>query len=107
MAYCPLAQGHIPRKPVLKRIAERHRATPAQIMLAWVLRHEHADRDPEILAAGARARERRGGGHRPVGRGPDGPRPRIPAAAQVAAAGHVLRAWTSRTGGPGNFGRSA
>jgi diketogulonate reductase-like aldo/keto reductase len=42
MAYCPLAQGDIPLKPVLKRIAERHRATPAQIMLAWVLRHEHA-----------------------------------------------------------------
>jgi diketogulonate reductase-like aldo/keto reductase len=41
MAYSPLAQGDIPHKPVLKRIAERHRATPAQIMLAWVLRHEH------------------------------------------------------------------
>jgi len=41
MAYCPLAHGDIPHKPVLKRIAERHRATPAQIMLAWTLRHEH------------------------------------------------------------------
>ena len=41
MAYCPLAQGSIPHKPVLKRIAERHRATPAQIMLAWTMRHEH------------------------------------------------------------------
>jgi diketogulonate reductase-like aldo/keto reductase len=41
MAYCPLAHGDIPLKPVLKRIAERHRATPAQIMLAWTLRHEH------------------------------------------------------------------
>jgi diketogulonate reductase-like aldo/keto reductase len=41
MAYCPLAQGEIPRKSALKRIAERHRATPAQIMLAWVMRHEH------------------------------------------------------------------
>jgi len=41
MAYCPLAQGVIPSKPVLKRIAGRHRATPAQIMLAWLLRHEH------------------------------------------------------------------
>jgi diketogulonate reductase-like aldo/keto reductase len=41
MAYCPLAQGDIPRKPVLTRIAARHRATPAQIMLAWVMRHEH------------------------------------------------------------------
>ena len=41
MAYCPLAHGDIQSKPVLKRIAERHRATPAQIMLAWTLRHEH------------------------------------------------------------------
>jgi diketogulonate reductase-like aldo/keto reductase len=42
MAYCPLSQGGIPHKPVLTRVAERHRASPAQIMLAWVLRHEHA-----------------------------------------------------------------
>jgi diketogulonate reductase-like aldo/keto reductase len=41
MAYCPLAQGDIPAKPVLKRVSDRHGATPAQIMLAWVLRHEH------------------------------------------------------------------
>jgi diketogulonate reductase-like aldo/keto reductase len=41
MAYCPLSQGSIPAKPALKRVAERHRATAAQIMLAWVLRHEH------------------------------------------------------------------
>jgi diketogulonate reductase-like aldo/keto reductase len=41
MAYCPLGHGDIPSRLVLKRIAERHRATPAQIMLAWTLRHEH------------------------------------------------------------------
>lgn len=41
MAYCPLAQGTIPHQPTLKRIAARHRATPAQIMLAWTMRHEH------------------------------------------------------------------
>ena len=41
MAYCPLSQGDIAEGAVIKRIAERHRATPAQIMLAWVLRHEH------------------------------------------------------------------
>lgn len=41
MAYCPLAHGDIPSRPALKRVAERHRATPAQIMLAWTLRHEH------------------------------------------------------------------
>jgi diketogulonate reductase-like aldo/keto reductase len=41
MAYCPLAQGAIRRGAALKKVAERHKATPAQIMLAWVLRHEH------------------------------------------------------------------
>ena len=41
MAYCPLSQGRVPETPVIRRVAERHRATPAQIMLAWVLRHEH------------------------------------------------------------------
>jgi diketogulonate reductase-like aldo/keto reductase len=41
MAYCPLSKGAIPHNATLTRIAERHRATPAQIMLAWVLRHEH------------------------------------------------------------------
>ena len=41
MAYCPLAQGTISEDPVLKRVAARHRATAAQIMLAWTMRHEH------------------------------------------------------------------
>jgi diketogulonate reductase-like aldo/keto reductase len=41
MAYCPLSKGAIPHNAALTRVAERHRATPAQIMLAWVLRHEH------------------------------------------------------------------
>ncbi|HEU4827426.1 MAG TPA: aldo/keto reductase, partial [Dongiaceae bacterium] len=30
-----------PTTPALTRVAERHRATPAQIILAWVRRHEH------------------------------------------------------------------
>jgi len=41
MAYCPLSQGALPASQVLARIAKRHNATPAQVMLAWVLRHEH------------------------------------------------------------------
>ena len=41
MAYCPLSKGAIPGNAALKRVAERRRATPAQIMLAWVLRHEN------------------------------------------------------------------
>jgi diketogulonate reductase-like aldo/keto reductase len=38
MAYSPIEQGRVLTHPVLRAIAERHRATPAQIALAWVLR---------------------------------------------------------------------
>ncbi|MEZ5833803.1 MAG: aldo/keto reductase [Dongiaceae bacterium] len=41
MAYCPLSQGAITGSSAVKKVADRHRATPAQIMLAWVMRHEH------------------------------------------------------------------
>ncbi|WP_251976592.1 2,5-didehydrogluconate reductase DkgB [Salinicola avicenniae] len=35
-AYMPLAVGKVLEEPVLKRIAETHGATPAQIALAWI-----------------------------------------------------------------------
>lgn len=38
MAYSPIEQGRLLSHPMLHAIAERHRATPAQIALAWVLR---------------------------------------------------------------------
>lgn len=43
MAYCPLAQGGrlaygLMDNPTLHAVARRHNATPAQIMLAWVMR---------------------------------------------------------------------
>lgn len=38
MAYCPLAQGSIPRSPLLHEVASRHGCTAAQVMLAWTLR---------------------------------------------------------------------
>jgi diketogulonate reductase-like aldo/keto reductase len=38
MAYSPLEIGPLARAAGLKRIAERHGASPAQIALAWVLR---------------------------------------------------------------------
>ncbi|HWT96962.1 MAG TPA: aldo/keto reductase [Terriglobales bacterium] len=41
MAYCPLAQGDIPEGGALRKVAARHNATPAQIMLAWCLRSGH------------------------------------------------------------------
>ncbi len=38
MAYSPIEQGRLLRERMLTGIAMRHRATPAQIALAWVLR---------------------------------------------------------------------
>ena len=40
MAYSPLGRGRLLDAPVLKQIADRHDATPAQIALALVLRQE-------------------------------------------------------------------
>ncbi len=42
MAYTPVGQaGRLLRAPVLAAIAARHGATPAQVALAWGLRHPH------------------------------------------------------------------
>ena len=38
MAYSPVEQGRLLGHPALRRVAERHHATPAQVALAWVLR---------------------------------------------------------------------
>lgn len=38
MAYSPIEQGRILKRPALENIAIRHSATPAQVALAWVLR---------------------------------------------------------------------
>ena len=41
IAYSPVEEGILAHPhPILKRIAERHDATPAQIALAWVIREE-------------------------------------------------------------------
>ncbi|WP_366555448.1 aldo/keto reductase [Aquibaculum sediminis] len=40
MAYSPIEQGRLLRQRPLKRIAQRHEATAAQIALAWLLRQE-------------------------------------------------------------------
>ena len=39
MAYSPIEQGRLLTNAALRAIAARHGATPAQIALAWVLRH--------------------------------------------------------------------
>jgi diketogulonate reductase-like aldo/keto reductase len=38
MAYSPLGQGPILRKPELKKVADKHGVEPAAVALAWVLR---------------------------------------------------------------------
>ena len=42
MAYCPVGQGgHLLKDHTVQQIAERHRATPAQIALAWLVRQDN------------------------------------------------------------------
>ena len=41
MAYSPLEQGRLRPHDTLRRVAVRHDATPAQIALAWTLRHDN------------------------------------------------------------------
>lgn len=40
MAYSPVDQGRLLRQSVLRKVAKRHGATPAQVALAWVLRRD-------------------------------------------------------------------
>ncbi|WP_448203508.1 aldo/keto reductase [Azospirillum sp. sgz302134] len=40
MAYSPIEQGRMLRHAELRRVAERHGATPAQVALAWLLRQD-------------------------------------------------------------------
>ena len=53
MAYCPLAQGSLPRERALREVAARHGRTPAQVMLAWTLRQ------PNVIAIPKSARPER------------------------------------------------
>jgi diketogulonate reductase-like aldo/keto reductase len=40
MAYAPFEGGSVLGHPALRTVAERHDATPAQVVLAWIVRHE-------------------------------------------------------------------
>ena len=44
MAYSPVEQGRLPRSDSLQAIARKHRASPFQIALAWLLRR------PDVIA---------------------------------------------------------
>jgi diketogulonate reductase-like aldo/keto reductase len=58
MAYSPIEQGRVLRHPTLLAVARRHDATPAQIALAWVLRHGDVNAIPRSRKA-AHVRENR------------------------------------------------
>ena len=49
MAYSPLDQGRLESSPVLAMLAERHRATPLQVALAWVLAQENVIAIPKAV----------------------------------------------------------
>ncbi len=50
MAYSPIEQGRLLKNGALRTIAERHDATPTQVALAWVLRHEGAIAIPKAAS---------------------------------------------------------
>ncbi len=58
MAYSPFEQGRLLRERVLTQVAIRHRATPAQIALAWILRQGDMMVIPKTSSE-ARVRENR------------------------------------------------
>lgn len=39
-AYCPIAKGQVADEPILKKIAQRHRVTAAQVALRWLVEQE-------------------------------------------------------------------
>jgi len=41
MAYSPLDQGRLRIADALRDVGRRHAATPAQVALAWTMRHDH------------------------------------------------------------------
>jgi diketogulonate reductase-like aldo/keto reductase len=50
MAYSPIEQGRLLGHAALRKIAERHNATPAQVALAWLMRHDDVVVIPKATA---------------------------------------------------------
>jgi diketogulonate reductase-like aldo/keto reductase len=51
MAYSPLGQGPLLKKPALQALARKHAVDPAAIALAWVLRHDNLVTIPKAAQA--------------------------------------------------------
>lgn len=47
IAYCPLARGAVQSDPVLRRIAEAHNRSPAQIALRWLIEQDNVAAIPK------------------------------------------------------------
>jgi 2,5-diketo-D-gluconate reductase B len=47
VAYSPLAKGAVFDVPEIQEVADRHDVTPAQVSLAWILRHENVAAVPK------------------------------------------------------------
>lgn len=52
MAYSPIEQGRVLGDPVLRRVADRHGASPAQVAIAWVLRQDGVCAIPKAATPG-------------------------------------------------------
>jgi diketogulonate reductase-like aldo/keto reductase len=51
MAYSPLEQGRLRPHEALRRVGARHDATPAQVAIAWTLRHDNVVVIPKAARA--------------------------------------------------------
>lgn len=51
IAYSPVGEGRLLRHPVLKTIAEKHDATPAQVALSWTIRNSGVMAIPKASTA--------------------------------------------------------
>ena len=51
MAYSPVGQGPLLQHPVLAQVGEKHGRPPAQIALAWTLRHRNVISIPKAASA--------------------------------------------------------
>ena len=86
MAYSPIEQGRLLDHPVLRAVAARHGATPAQVALAWVLGHDGVIAIPKAGTPPHVEENRAALRAEPDGGGPRRPRRRVPAAVRPLAA---------------------
>ena len=91
MAYSPVGQGgRLLQSQALAAVAKRHDATPAQIAIAWTMRHANVISIPKATRSVPCARECRRRRDRAQRRRPRGDRRRASAAGAQAVARHLV-----------------